>query len=36
MLAETDLARARREAEELESAVRELLEELAGNLGVQE
>ena len=31
-LAETDLARARREAEELESAVRELLEELAGNL----
>jgi len=31
-LAETDLVRARREAEELESAVRELLEELAGNL----
>jgi len=31
-LAETDPARARREAEELESAVRELLEELAGNL----
>jgi hypothetical protein len=31
-LAETDLERARREAEELESAVRELLEELAGNL----
>lgn len=36
MLAETDRARARREAEELESAVRELLEELDGNLGVQE
>lgn len=35
MLAETDRARARREAEELESAVRELLEELDGNLGVQ-
>lgn len=34
-LAETDLARARREAEELESAVRELLEELAGNLEEQ-
>jgi hypothetical protein len=32
-LAETDLARAKREAEELESAVRELLEELSGNLG---
>ena len=31
-LAETDLERARREAEQLESAVRELLEELAGNL----
>ncbi|MER6092492.1 hypothetical protein [Streptomyces bluensis] len=31
-LAEKDLARARREAEALESAVRELLEELAGNL----
>lgn len=31
-LAETDLERAKREAEELESAVRELLEELAGNL----
>lgn len=31
-LAEKDLARARREAEELESAVRELLEELSGNL----
>lgn len=31
-LAETDIERARREAEELESAVRELLEELAGNL----
>lgn len=31
-LAETDLVRARREAEQLESAVRELLEELAGNL----
>ncbi|WP_399559539.1 hypothetical protein OIA45_48895 (plasmid) [Streptomyces chartreusis] len=31
-LAETDLARARQEAQELESAVRELLEELAGNL----
>lgn len=31
-LAETDPAQARREAEELESAVRELLEELAGNL----
>lgn len=31
-LAGTDPARARREAEELESAVRELLEELAGNL----
>ncbi|WP_329376206.1 hypothetical protein [Streptomyces sp. NBC_01483] len=31
-LAERDPARARREAEELESAVRELLEELAGNL----
>ncbi|MCX4885947.1 hypothetical protein [Streptomyces sp. NBC_00847] len=35
MLAETDRARARREAEELESAVRELLEELDGDLGVQ-
>ncbi|MFG2970872.1 hypothetical protein ACGFZS_47150 [Streptomyces sp. NPDC048288] len=32
MLAETDLVRARREAEELESAVRELVEELSGNL----
>lgn len=32
-LAERDPARARREAEQLESAVRELLEELAGNLG---
>lgn len=32
VLAETDLERARREAEQLESAVRELLEELAGNL----
>ena len=32
-LAERDPARARREAEELESAVRELLEELSGNLG---
>lgn len=32
LLAEQDLERARREAEELESAVRELLEELAGNL----
>ena len=31
-LAERDPARARREAEQLESAVRELLEELAGNL----
>ena len=31
-LAERDPARARREAEELESAVRELLEELSGNL----
>lgn len=31
-LAEKDLGRARREAEALESAVRELLEELAGNL----
>lgn len=35
-LAETDPGQARREAEELESAVRELLEELDGNLGVQE
>ncbi|WP_461712204.1 hypothetical protein [Streptomyces sp. DSM 41013] len=32
-LAEQDPARARREAEELESAVRELVEELSGNLG---
>ncbi|MEU5741988.1 hypothetical protein ABZ784_28850 [Streptomyces tendae] len=32
-LAERDPARARREAEELESAVRELVEELSGNLG---
>ncbi|MFF7476597.1 hypothetical protein [Streptomyces sp. NPDC008092] len=32
-LAESDPGRARREAEELESAVRELLEELSGNLG---
>ncbi|MGW3383277.1 hypothetical protein ACWDCO_24215 [Streptomyces albogriseolus] len=32
-LAERDPARARREAEQLESAVRELLEELSGNLG---
>lgn len=32
-LAEKDPARARREAEQLESAVRELLEELSGNLG---
>ncbi|PSK57033.1 hypothetical protein B0E38_02564 [Streptomyces sp. 111WW2] len=32
-LAEQDPARARREAEQLESAVRELVEELAGNLG---
>ncbi|WP_143589888.1 hypothetical protein [Streptomyces africanus] len=31
-LAEKDLVQARREAEQLESAVRELLEELAGNL----
>lgn len=31
-LAETDPGRARREAEELESAVRELLEELSGNV----
>lgn len=32
-LAERDPTRARREAEELESAVRELVEELSGNLG---
>lgn len=32
-LAEKDPVRARREAEQLESAVRELLEELSGNLG---